>query len=273
MLLLLTEKEASKKKFKDIFKVLVSSQVKEFDKRCLPMGTLMPSDELFSDFISQSIDMDGYFKGYKKLIKKNPEMMSTFVTLGISYQQNKVIALVCSAEEMQYLYAGMLAELLHMRYGIEYTSYKQFNKSKASLKEVAGELEDDNVIKLCKDAKKYQRLIFGQDIPDQFLEGVVRGDNMKPKKKLKKEKVKKKTKVKSKKKKKVNAKKSTNIVGYFDAKGKSRKKKKHTRPDKVRTMSRKESEKRIDELIGRAKKADKHPNKMIRKVRVRKVKW
>lgn len=271
MILLLTDKQASKKKFKKVFKVLVSQQVEPFDKQCIPMGVLVPDSSAFADYINGELSADGFYKKYVKSIKKDTELMATFTTLGISYQQNKVIALVCSAEEMQYLYPGMLAEFLHERYGVEYADYTLYKKRKYDLKDIAGELDDDSMIRLCKDAKKYQELIFGHNRPIQFIEEGLNGGGKKKNKKKKKSKPKAKPKSK---KKKLSGKKANNIDDFIKSKEKARKKKKPVKQEKfkIRPLSKKESAKRREELISRAKKADKHPNKMIRQIRVWRIK-
>lgn len=271
MILLLTEKQALKKKFKKVYKVLVSQQVEPFDKHCIPMGVLVPGSSVFGEYLNGELTPEGFYKKYVKSIKKDAELMATFTTLGISYQQNKIIALVCSAEEMQYTYLGLLAEFLNERYGIEYMDYTLFKKRKDDLKDIAGELDDDSMMKLCKDAKKYQELIFGHTRPIAFIEEGLHGGGKKKNKKKKKSK----PKEKPKKKKKLSGKKAKNIDDFIKAKEKARKKKKkpvRQEKFKVRPMSKKESAKRREELIKRGKKADKHPDKLIRKIRVWRIK-
>ena len=165
MILLLTEEQAQKKAFKNVFKIIVSQQVRPFDKTCLTLSKgLIPSEQLFGAFAGGNINADKYYKEYVKDIKNTDSIMASFVALGLSYQQNRVLALVCSAEEMQYLYLGFLADYLERRYGIAYMGYKTYKKKFGRLDDIAGEMEDDNVQKLFKDAKKYKEYIFGEDV-------------------------------------------------------------------------------------------------------------
>lgn len=192
MILLLTEEQAQKKAFKNVFKIIVSQEVRPFDKTCLTLSQgLIPSKELFGAFAGGDINADRYYKEYVKAIKNTDSIMASFVALGLSYQQNRVLALVCSADEMQFLYLGFLADYLERRYGISYMGYKTYKKKFGRLDDIVGEMEDDNIQKLFKDAKKYSEYIFGEDVEFDKPKKKKKSKKVKPKKEKRKAKKKK----------------------------------------------------------------------------------
>lgn len=136
MFIICNEKEAGAKELKKVHKILISSHLDEVEetKRISHLTQLTPSVNIFKQFINGDISKKKYLKKYISNIVDNDELHSSLIMLILAHQQEdkngRPIALVCSSDEMGFLYLKALGKYIEKTFEIPVITYKECKKNK-----------------------------------------------------------------------------------------------------------------------------------------------
>ena len=172
MIIICNEKEANKKKLKNIPKIVISLDIKELPNDTYQsMNQFLPELSVFHDYLNRDISKKKYMKKYTETIKENDQLMASLTLLMMIYKENKNMAFVCSQNELDYLYIAFLMQIINDKFNESHImTYKEWKKS---------DYPDDIGIdkkKIKKLMDKYHSIIFEDE--EEVVE--------KPKKKKKK---------------------------------------------------------------------------------------
>lgn len=168
MIIICNEKEADKKKFKKIQKIIISEDLKDImDKTITQCYYLLPPSDLQESFYDNDISLKSYKNKYQKYLRKEDEIYANLIVLMMMYNKYQDILLVCSTREMEYLYIDFLCGVLEEDFNIEYCTYKKWKKKeefgncaisikslKKAIKEYRNILEDSEYEESKKKKKK-----------------------------------------------------------------------------------------------------------------------
>lgn len=117
MIIICNEKEVSKKKLKNIPKIVVSLDIKELpDDSYQFMNQFLPEFSLFHDYLNRDISKKKYMKKYIETIKENDQLMASLTLLMMIYKENKNMAFVCSQNEIDYMYISFLMKIINEKF-------------------------------------------------------------------------------------------------------------------------------------------------------------
>lgn len=131
MIIICNEKEAKKKKLKNIPKIVISLDIKELpDESYQYMNQFIPEFTLFHDYLNRDISKKKYMKKYIESIKENDQLMASLTLLMMIYKENRNMAFVCSQNELDYLYIAFLMQIINEKFD-EYhiTTYSEWKKN------------------------------------------------------------------------------------------------------------------------------------------------
>ena len=129
MIIICNEKEADKKVFKKIQKIIVSEDLKEVRGKTINQCYyLLPPSDLQDSFYDNDISLKSYKNKYQKYLRKEDEIYANLIVMMMMYNKYQDIILVCSTRETEYLYINFLCSVLEDDFGIEYCSYKKWKK-------------------------------------------------------------------------------------------------------------------------------------------------
>ena len=168
MIIICNEKEADKKVFKKIQKIVISEDLKDVrGKTITQCYYLLPPSDLQDSFYDNDISLKSYKNKYQKYLRREDEIYANLIVLMMMYNKYQDILLVCSTREMEYLYIDFLSSVLEDDFGIEYCTYKKWKKKeefgncaisikslKKAVKEYRHILEDDEYKESKKKKKK-----------------------------------------------------------------------------------------------------------------------
>lgn len=209
MFIVCTDKQADKKCFKRIQKIIISKvfeDIKETETITV-LNSFLPDMDIFNDYIDHNISCKKYYKTYAKRLRHDENKYATLVLLMLGYVNSKDILLVCSADEMKFGYMNFLAKVMHEDFGVEIQTYEKWKEKGKKFGKCV--IDKD---KLKKATKEYRYILEGE-----------------PKKKKDKDKKKKKGKKKNKKNKSHD--KAIDIISEFKKPKKKQNKKKKSELD------------------------------------------
>lgn len=184
MFVFCNEKEAGKKQFKKVHKILISSHLEDVEetKHVSHLTQLTPSVSLFKAYMNGDIGKKKYLKKYISTIVEDDELHASLMMLLLAHEQTTksgdgIIALVASSDEINFYYMQELIAYIELTYGIPTVSYRDWKDNDFKIKKTRLTREFD------KSIKKYKHLLFGNYDEYDKAKKSLKGDYSKKKKK------------------------------------------------------------------------------------------
>lgn len=162
MIILCDENQFEKKRLKNIHKIIISDDLESIseEEKITHMRYLMAEFKLMNKYYADEISAKKYKNKYFEYLECD-QIYATLLTLMLAYKQEKMLCVVCSKQEREFLYIQFLLQYLHENFGVPVIKYEDWKKKGFPIK--------FNILKdyLKKQVKKYREILFEDEIKEE----------------------------------------------------------------------------------------------------------